>query len=102
MTPKQKIPGALRQQVWIAYCGRVFSHKCTIRWCENEINAFAFECGHNIPESMGGTIDIGNLRPICGNCNRSMGDNYTIEEWNKVSVRRLTLRSKIYRYCCGW
>lgn len=101
MPPKQKIPGALRQQVWIAYCGRVFSHKCTIRWCENVINVFDFECGHDIPESKGGTLDINNLNPICGNCNRSMADKYSIKEWSAISGRRLSWVSKVYRYCCG-
>jgi len=48
---------------------------------------FHFEVGHNIPRSKGGLNDIDNLRPICGNCNRSMSDSYTIEEFSEISKR---------------
>ena len=51
------------------------------------ITPFTFECGHNIPESKGGTSDIDNLRPICGNCNRSMSNSYTIDEFSNMSKR---------------
>jgi len=85
---KKKIPMALREQVWLLYLGdRVFKQKCTVKWCENQITPFSFEVGHNIPESKGGTIDIDNLRPICYKCNRSMGDDYTIDEFSDLSKR---------------
>jgi 5-methylcytosine-specific restriction endonuclease McrA len=51
------------------------------------INVFNFETGYRVPESKGGTLDIDNLRPICAKCNRSMGDNYTIDEFSKISKR---------------
>jgi 5-methylcytosine-specific restriction endonuclease McrA len=83
---KVKIPQALREQVWLAFCGdKWFKHKCLVTWCENIITPFNFEVGHNIPESKGGATDISNLRPICGKCNRSMGDEYTIDEFSKLS-----------------
>ena len=85
---KEKIPKALREQVWIRWCGdRNFKHKCLVTWCQNIMTPFSFECGHNIPESKGGTIDIDNLRPICSNCNRSMGDSYTIDQFSLISKR---------------
>ena len=84
---KAKIPGALREQVWRTWIGRKFEHKCLVTWCENVINVFNFETGHNIPESKGGTLNIDNLRPICAKCNRSMGDNYTIDEFSRISKR---------------
>ena len=31
-----------------------------------------------------GKLDINNLKPICARCNLSMGDKYTIEEWNNL------------------
>ena len=80
---KRSIPKALREQVWITHMGEQFSAKCTIKWCQNRINAFDFQCGHNIPESKGGKTNIQNLVPICGRCNISMGSQYTIDEWNK-------------------
>ena len=51
------------------------------------INVFDFQCGHNIPESKGGTLDINNLKPICGSCNLSMGNKYTITEWSKLVTK---------------
>ena len=32
-----------------------------------------WECGHIISEFHGGTTEPDNLRPICKNCNSSMG-----------------------------
>ena len=82
---KQNIPKAIREQCWIQSFGRTFDHKCYIRWCDNVINPFDFHVGHDIPESEGGTLDVTNLKPICARCNLSMSNNYTIQEWNKLS-----------------
>lgn len=81
---KRKIPAAIREAVWVKHCGRVFEHKCTTSWCQNRITAFDFQCGHNIPESKGGTLAMSNLYPLCSRCNVSMGDRYTIDEWNAI------------------
>jgi hypothetical protein len=78
---KQKIPAALRQQVWIQRAGRVFEHKCMTTWCSNVITVFDFECGHNIPESKGGQTNFENLVPICRSCNMSMSNSFTFDEW---------------------
>lgn len=85
-TKKEKIPKALREQVWRSLCGEVFQAKCNVVWCTNVINVFDFEVGHNIPESKGGTLRLDNLRPICVQCNRSMSNHYTIDEWNKLGA----------------
>jgi 5-methylcytosine-specific restriction endonuclease McrA len=82
---KEKIPKALREQVWIRYCGKTFEHKCLIPWCKNKINPFDFHVGHDIPESKGGSTTIDNLQPICARCNLSMSDDYTISEWVKFA-----------------
>ena len=92
---KDKIPKALREQVWVRYLGNKFKAKCPVIWCENVITTFDFHVGHNIPESKGGTIDILNLRPICARCNLSMSDNYTIDEWNRFAGHRTW-----YSFCC--
>ena len=84
---KTKIPKALREQVWIRWCGdKFFRRKCLVSWCKNTITPFSFEVGHNVPESKGGATDMSNLRPICSNCNRSMGDEYTIDEFSLLSI----------------
>ena len=95
---KATIPKALREQVWINCIGKKFEHKCTVTWCENIINVFNFETGHNIPESKGGTLDISNLRPICAKCNRSMGDSYTIDEFSAISKRNVTRLWECFKY----
>lgn len=81
---KQKISAALREQVWIQHSGRVFERKCTVIWCKNTITVFDFQCGHDIPESKGGRTDITNLYPICGKCNLSMSNTYTLKEWSAL------------------
>jgi len=84
ITPKKKvISKKLREEVWLKHFGKIFSSKCPIQWCTREISVFSFEVGHNIPESKGGRTTIDNLIPICGDCNRSMGDRYTIDEFSK-------------------
>ena len=80
---KQKIPLALREQVWIKIMGRIFEGKCPTKWCANIITVFNFESGHNIPESKGGATVLENLVPLCTRCNRSMGNQYSFEEWSK-------------------
>jgi hypothetical protein len=82
MYTKSKIPKAVREQVWLVHIGPKFQSKCEVVWCKNIVNVFDFQCGHNIPESRGGTTDIYNLRPICARCNVSMGNQFSIDEWN--------------------
>ena len=87
---KKPIPRALKEQVWIQKAGHTFEIKCPITWCENHINAFNFHTGHNIPESKGGKTALENLVPICDRCNTSMGDRYSIDEWNKLGLVQAT------------
>jgi hypothetical protein len=61
--------------------------KCSVDWCKNPINAYNFQAGHNIPESKGGKTSVENLVPICDRCNSSMGDRYTIDEWNLLGAK---------------
>jgi len=56
------------------------------------MSPFSFEVGHNKPESRGGVTELSNLRPICSNCNRSMSDNYTIDEFSALSQKPSFLR----------
>jgi hypothetical protein len=81
MATKQKIPKALREQVWITHAGKVFECKCLTTWCNNTMTVFDFQCGHNVPESKKGKTDISNLVPICSRCNLSMGSQFTFTEW---------------------
>jgi 5-methylcytosine-specific restriction endonuclease McrA len=38
-----------------------------------DITQTSFHCGHVIAESKGGKTIVSNLKPICQNCNSSMG-----------------------------
>tara|TARA_Y100001970_G_scaffold293571_1_gene441270 strand:- start:967 stop:1233 length:267 start_codon:yes stop_codon:yes gene_type:complete len=78
-----QIPRAVREQLWLKHFGKKFETKCYVKWCQNKINVFDFTVGHNIPKSKGGSNKFNNLKPICARCNLSMGNKYTIDEWNK-------------------
>lgn len=97
---KEKIPKALREQVWLTHIGKKYDSKCHISWCKNRITVFDFQSGHNVPESKGGVTDISNLRPICSRCNLSMGDSYTIDEWTKLSKPPSKWKLLINKYNC--
>lgn len=109
---KKKISGALREAVWIKTMGRAFEGKCPVTWCPNTITVFDFQGGHNIPESKGGTTTLPNLIAICSRCNLSMGNQYTIDEWNAMhapgtqlsfpSEKQVTLKKQTFfqRLCC--
>lgn len=87
---RKSLPKALRQQVWIKYYGTVYyENKCFVDWCKNIITPFNFEVGHNIPYSKSGTDNIDNLRPICSQCNKSMGNNYTIDEFIELGCNKM-------------
>jgi 5-methylcytosine-specific restriction endonuclease McrA len=83
---KATIPAALREQVWLTHAGRVYERTCLVPWCKNMMTVFDFHVGHNVPESRGGATELANLRPICARCNLSMGAQYSIEEWSRLSA----------------
>ena len=97
---KDKIPKALREQVWLTHIGKKYDSKCYISWCNNRITVFDFQSGHNVPESKGGVTDISNLRPICSRCNSSMNDTYTIDQWNKLSKPPSKWKLLLDKYNC--
>lgn len=69
---KEKIPATVRNAVWVTYNGKVLQTNC---WCcgVEPITKGNFECGHIVSEKNGGKVNLDNLRPICGLCNKSMG-----------------------------
>jgi 5-methylcytosine-specific restriction endonuclease McrA len=83
-TSVSSLPKRIREVVWNTYNGETYTSKCYVPWCSNIINVFNYQVGHDVPESKGGTYEISNLRPICGNCNLSMGNKWTIQEWCKL------------------
>ena len=69
---KSRLCKGKREEVWEFYMGNVIRNKC---YCcsRNEISVHNFEAGHVIAESRGGATTIKNLRPLCSQCNKSMG-----------------------------
>lgn len=70
---KQKIPAALKKLVWNKHIGgHAGEAKCMC--CRvTTISQVSFNCGHVVAEKNGGKLELPNLRPICQNCNSSMG-----------------------------
>lgn len=93
---REPIYQSLRQTIWVSNMGRTFEGKCPIPWCVSILTVFNFECGHNIPESRGGATDVSNLIPICGSCNKGMGNRYTIDEWSKMVTQSSPITSTIH------
>ncbi len=66
------INSALKNAVWHVYFPTALEGKCTC--CKaSTIGSRNFDCGHVVSVHMGGKTSLENLRPICGNCNSSMG-----------------------------
>jgi hypothetical protein len=73
------IPEKVKTNVWNAYIGAdIDKHRCLC--CKKTvINQLNFEVGHVASESNGGTLEIGNLRPICSTCHYSMGTRNMVD-----------------------
>ena len=98
---KTKIPKALREQLWLKVCGKIFEYKCSVKWCTNVMTPFTFEAGHIIPESKGGATNLHNLLPLCSSCNKSMGNRYSINEFSIQFSPPPSSQNPfdIFRYC---
>ena len=83
---KQAIPKAIKKIVWDTYIGPdIIKHRCVC--CKRvTIDNTNFHCGHVISEKDGGTLETGNLRPICSACNHSMGTENMIEFVKKYGL----------------
>ncbi len=71
---KKPIPKSVRTHVWNHYIGSAKGESSCYCCGINRIDKAAFEAGHVVPEVAGGPSTVENLRPICGECNRSMKD----------------------------
>jgi len=90
---KSRITRALRLAVWNHEFPDTEKTYCPIQFCMNLITQNNFHCGHIISEYNGGEAKITNLRPICRECNLSMGKN-NWEDWvNKQKKLYLNIPS---------
>lgn len=77
-TEKRKpIPSAIRYQVWRHYFSRWWSTSCPMDGycycCNLPISIENWHAGHVVAWAKGGEDTVENLRPICAQCNTSMG-----------------------------
>lgn len=79
---RKPMPKAVREQVWETYIGKTKRvGKCYC--CEwRPITESDFEVAHNKAVAKGGKDNVSNLRPICKQCNRSIGTK-SIESYKK-------------------
>lgn len=70
---RKPIPSAVRNNVWNIYVG-TSEKEGTCYCCKTERISYAnFQCGHVEAHAEGGEVTLQNLRPICAQCNQSMG-----------------------------
>jgi len=73
--PKKKkaIPSAIKKLVWNKHIGEDIGKAKCLCCKTTDITQLSFNCGHIIAEANSGEIIVSNLKPICQNCNSSMG-----------------------------
>lgn len=94
---KKYIPKRVRHAVWKRYAGKVWETKCNVSWCENKLEVLgSWHVGHNVSEAKGGDFSIDNFRPICQQCNSSMGTT-SIDDFsrNYSSYKKICI-SRVY------
>ena len=70
---KKSIPKSLKKLCWDTYIGPELGQANCLSCNHQTIRQIEFHCGHVISEKNGGETKIDNLRPICSQCNLSMG-----------------------------
>jgi hypothetical protein len=70
---KKSIPKSVKKAVWDKWVGKDKGITKCLCCKHQEIRQIEFHCGHVIAEKNGGETNVDNLRPICAQCNLSMG-----------------------------
>jgi hypothetical protein len=76
---KKTIPKALKKQVWDTWVGSSVGETNCLCCGHEKVRQIEFHCGHIMAEVNGGKTNVENLRPICAQCNLSMGSMNMIE-----------------------
>ena len=71
--PKKSIPSSVKKLVWNTNIGEEVGKTKCYSCKSTDITQTSFHCGHVIAASKGGQSIVSNLKPICQNCNSSMG-----------------------------
>ncbi len=70
---KKTISSTIKKLVWNTNIGEEIGKSKCLCCKSTDITQLSFNCGHIIAESNGGDTIVSNLKPICQNCNSSMG-----------------------------
>jgi len=70
---KEAIPAAIKTLVWNKWVGEKEAEAGCYACRVTTISMRHFHTGHVVSEKHGGKCTIDNLRPVCANCNLSMG-----------------------------
>lgn len=70
---KKTIPSTVKKLVWNTNIGEEIGKTKCLCCRSTDITQMSFNCGHIIAEVNGGNTIVSNLKPICQNCNSSMG-----------------------------
>jgi hypothetical protein len=91
---RKAIPSAVRNNVWNVYIGTA-EKEGTCFCCKTErISCANFQCGHVESHAEGGEVTIQNLRPVCAQCNQSMGKTNMIDFMKKYGFDQLEVSNK--------
>jgi hypothetical protein len=90
-----KIPSTVRNSVWNIYIGK--HNKTGLCLCcgTEDISYANFHCGHIVSKCNGGKVHMKNLRPICGQCNSSMGKMNMLDFMNKYGFDKQDSRDEL-------
>jgi hypothetical protein len=80
---KKSIPKTLKRMVWDTYIGAEKGEALCFCCKHTKIRQIEFHCGHVHAEAHGGATNVKNLRPICAQCNLSMGTMHMKEFMKK-------------------
>jgi hypothetical protein len=70
---KKSISATIKKLVWNTNIGEEIGKSKCLCCKSTDITQLSFNCGHIIAEANGGETIVSNLKPICQNCNSSMG-----------------------------
>jgi len=70
---KKTISATLKRLVWNTNIGEEIGKTKCLCCKSTDITQMSFHCGHVVAEINGGELIVSNLKPICQNCNSSMG-----------------------------
>lgn len=85
---KESIPAAVKTLVWNKWIGEKVAEGGCYACRVTSINMRHFHCGHVVSEKHGGGLTIDNLRPVCANCNLSMGSMNMHEYIEKFGLHK--------------